>query len=301
MAFKADYLIREAGINLARNFSLALAAVLTIFVSLTMTGTALSVLEGVRNANERWEDGVEFIVFMDPEAEEAEIGAMKEDLEENPQIEAISFFSKDMAFEEFQSLFAGNPELLENVTPEILPPSYRVVPRDSDVLVVEEVANSYRTRAGVLEVAFETEQLRKLQRLYRLLSRGLLLASGLLLIAAVLLILNTIVVAIRSRRREIEVQKLVGASNWFVRLPFVLEGLVQGLLGAGLAAGAVWGLVRFLNSFTQGDNPDDQLIILQGFFIEAGEMWRIISGILLGGGLIGMVGALVAVSFYLDV
>lgn len=301
MALKADYLIREAGTNLARNFSLALAAVLTIFVSLTMTGVALAVLRGVENANARWEDGVEFIVFMQPEATPDQVEAMSDDLDANPQIERVTFFDKQAAFEEFQTLFAGQPELLENVSPEILPPSFRVVPIDGDVLVVEEVAESYQDRAGVLEVNFEAEQLRKLERVYRYLSTGLIVASALLLLAAVLLILNTILVAIRSRRREIEVQKLVGASNWFVRLPFVLEGFVQGLVGAVLSSGAVWAIIRLLNQLNKSSNTDDQIILLQGFVVNPGQTTTILVGILIAGSLIGMVGALVAVSLYLDV
>jgi cell division transport system permease protein len=119
-----------------------------------------------------------------------------------------------------------------------------------------------------------------------------------LLVAACLLIVNTIRTAMLSRRREIEVMKLVGASNWFIRVPFMLEGLVQGLLGAALACVAV----RVLNSLVESRVTQGQsLAILQNFSVSTAEVNGTILRLLLVGGLVGMIGSGWAVNRYLDV
>jgi cell division transport system permease protein len=132
----------------------------------------------------------------------------------------------------------------------------------------------------------------------RLMQIGILGAAVVLLIAACLLIVNTIRTAMLSRRREIEVMKLVGASNWFIRVPFMLEGLVQGLLGAALACVAV----RVLNSLVESRVTEGQsLAILQNFSVSTSEVNGTLLLLLLVGGLVGAIGSGVAVSSYLDV
>ncbi len=119
------------------------------------------------------------------------------------------------------------------------------------------------------------------------------LASGL---ASSLLMYNTIRTALFARRREVEVMRLVGATNWFIRIPFMLEGLLQGLVGAAFSAGAVLALNRVVGDAVR--NADFRLF--DSFALEGGQLW-VISLVLLGAGaLIGAAGSGVAVSRYLD-
>jgi cell division transport system permease protein len=298
MAIKVDYIAREVGTNLRRNLTLTLASVLTVAVSLSLVGSALLIRQGVQNATQRWNNGIEFIVFMNPDVSAEQDAAVRSDLEESPQVDEFTYIDKDQAFEEFQDLFADTPGMVESVTPDILPPSYRVVPRDTDAAAIQALGETFESKPGVREVVFAAETVKTFQRLSRILSYAILGVAIVLALASLMLILNTIRMAMFARRREIQVMKLVGATNWFIRIPFMVEGLIQGLLGAVIAVGAVVGLNVVFNR--QLDNADD-LVLLQGIVVDnSSVMW--ISVLVLGVGcFIGAVGSAFAVSRFLDV
>jgi len=120
-----------------------------------------------------------------------------------------------------------------------------------------------------------------------------------LLGAAILLILNAIRMAMFARRREIEVMKLVGATNWFIRVPFMIEGLVQGLVGAALAIPAVVFIINFIQSKLSDD--DTTLVLFQGFAVQTSEQLWVAVLMLVVGCLVGVIGSFVAVTRFLDV
>jgi len=120
-----------------------------------------------------------------------------------------------------------------------------------------------------------------------------------LLCAASLLILNTIRMAIFARRREVGVMKLVGATNWFIRIPFMLEGLLQGLVGAAVAFGAVWigrGLIQ-----SRVSNANNDILLFKQFFVTTSDVVGTGIFLVLVGVIVGTVGSLLAVSRFLDV
>ena len=145
------------------------------------------------------------------------------------------YMDQDATHAEFEEIFADSPELLETVTAEMLPPSYRVTPTNPDVDVVRELGRQFQGKPGVRTVVFAGEAIRDVQDLADRAGRVLFIGSFFLLAASVLLILNTLAIAISNRRQEIEIMRVVGATKWFIRLPFMLEGLVQGMLGAAVA------------------------------------------------------------------
>jgi cell division transport system permease protein len=232
MAIKVSYLSREVGINLKRNITLTVATIATVAVSLTLVGTAYLISRGVQDAQQQFQGGVEFIVFMNPNATDAQIEAVRTELDDNPQIREAEFCDQDCAYAEFQELFADDPQLLSNVEPEILPPSFKVKPVDAESDAVEALGAVFETQPGVREVAFSSEAIKRIESFYRFLSTRSAIAAVALVVAATLLVLNTIQMAILNRRRDIEVMKLVGATNWFIRIPFMVEGLIQGLIGS---------------------------------------------------------------------
>src|SRR5215212_9558333 len=235
MAIKASYISREVGINLTRNVTLTLATIATVAVSLTLVGTARLISVGVEDAQQQFQGGVEFIVFMNPNATDAQIEAVRTELEDNPQVRDADYCDQECALAEFQELFADDDQLLQSVTPDILPPSFKVKPVDANSDAVEALGEVFSTQPGVREVAFSSEAIERIESFYDFLSRDSAVAALALVFAATLLVLNTIQMAILNRRRDIEVMKLVGATNWFIRVPFMLEGLIQGLVGALVA------------------------------------------------------------------
>ncbi len=298
MALKVDYVAREVGSNLRRNVTLTLASIITVFVSLALVGVAFLTRQGVQNATQRWQGGVEFIIFMQPTATEDQLNAVQEALDESPQVDSVDFIDQQEAYEEFTDLFADSPEMVQSVTPEILPPSYRVEPTDKDVDVIRALGSEFESKPGVKQVVFAAEAIRTLQDFSRLLSLGLFSGALVLLGAAVLLILNAIRMAMFARRREIEVMKLVGATNWFIRVPFMIEGLVQGLVGALLAIPAVILIINFIESKL---TDTETINLFQGFAVHSSEQFGVAILLLVVGCAVGVIGSFVAVTRFLDV
>ncbi len=297
MAIKVSYLSREVGINLKRNITLTIATIATVAVSLTLVGTAYLIGRGVEGAQQQFEGGVEFIVFMNPNATDAQIDAVRTELEDNPQIRSAEFCDQECAYEEFQELFADDPQLIENVEPEILPPSFKVKPVDAETDSVEALGAVFETQPGVREVAFSSEALKQVENFFGFLSSRSAVAAVLLVVAATLLVLNTIQMAIFNRRRDIEVMKLVGATNWFIRIPFMVEGFIQGLIGSLFAIVLTRLFIGDLQDQASGDNAG----ILSTFDVSNGDIAMASMLLLAAGAFVSLLGSGIAVSRFLKV
>jgi cell division transport system permease protein len=296
MAMKVDYVARETASNLTRNITISIATILTVTVSLFLVGFSMMVSQGVRNATQRWQGGVEFVVFLNPEATDDQVASVGADLEASPDVERVTFVDKQAAYDEFTRLFADSPEMIDSVEPDILPPSFRVVPVNKDVDTVTALSTQYETKPGVRQVARATDTIRLVPQLSQSLTVGMLLVAVFLLGAAGLLILNTIRMAMYARRREIEVMKLVGATNWFIRVPFMVEGLVQGVVGATLA---IVSLAIFRPFFEDWFPQDFSLFSAIGLQTGQALVIYLVMGII--GCVIGAAGAGVAVTRFLDI
>lgn len=295
---KAEYYVRETASNLGRNVTITLASIMTVAVSLALVGASLMLRSGVENATRRWQGGIEFVIFMQPNPTQDQVDAVRSDLEQSPEVSKIEYVDKKEAYEEFKVLFADSPELVDSVDPETLPPSFRVEPVNKEVDAVEALGKTYSTMSGVKQVVFASKTIRLIQQLSSRLTVGIFVIAAFLLGAAGLLILNTIRMAMFARRREIEVMKLVGATNWFIRVPFMLEGLMQGLIGAVVAIAA---LAAFKPFFQKWLPSSKDIPLVSGFQVSGGEMLFIFGTLGVVGILIGAIGAGIAVSRFLDV
>jgi len=293
VALSLDYVVRETAGNLRRNLLMTAAAILTVFVSLFLVGAALLLRQGVSKATLQWRGGVELSVFMNADAAPNQIDAVRRSLEQMPEVRRFSFVDQAAAFQEFQRMFAGQPDLVESIEAADLPPSFRVVPDRAEF--VDAVGQRFEESAGVFEVAYAKEEIDSLLKVTRVLQIGIGAAAIVLLLSAALLILNTIQMAIFARRREVAVMKLVGATNWFIRVPFMLEGMLQGLLGAAAAVGVV-AVVRNLLAGAVGSNLfGNQLLPRSSDVVGTGLF------VLVTGALIGTVGSAFAVRRFLEV
>ena len=293
MALSVDYVIRETAGNLRRNFLMTAAAVLTIAVSLTLVGLGLLLKQGVSKASIQWRGGVELEVFMQTDATPDQNKAVEHELAQMPEVKKYTFVDQNASFAEFKHMFASSPDLVGSVEAKDLPPSYRVVPKKAEF--VDVVGSRFVKQPGVKEVVFARDVVETLLKVTRALQIGIVTAAAALLVSAVLLILNTIQMAIFARRREVAVMKLVGATNWFIRVPFMLEGMMQGLVGA-TAAFAVVAAVRNLLASAVGSNTlGNQLLPPVGDVVGTGLF------VLIVGAVIGAVGSAFAVRRFLDV
>lgn len=297
---KVFYALRETAANLRRNLTLTIATFVTVAVALTLSGAALLMRNGVNDITARWRGGVEFIVMMKPDAPQDQIDAVGTDLKANPIVDGtkLRFFDKAQSFEEAKIILADNPALIDALGVDGSPTQWKVVPTTADPDVIRGVADQFKDKPGVYDVVFPAKYLQRLKQLTGLLQGMILGAAITLLVVSALLILNTIRLAMFARRREIEVQKLVGATNWFIRVPFMLEGLVQGFVGALLAYGGVWGLNRLFSTRVAKANEID---VLSAAVASASEVRGLGILLLVLGVAIGTVGSGLAVSRFLDV
>jgi cell division transport system permease protein len=295
MAIRVEYLVRETGNNLRRNLALTIPAVLTVAVSLALFGVSLLLSGGADRFTQQWRGGIEFIIFMNPDATQDQIDLIQNAVSTSPEVKRWKFFDKQAAFDEFRELFKDKPDLVNSVTPDILPPSYRVVPENPDADAVTALAAQFENQPGVKQVRKATDVIKDVESLTRYIKIGLWVTSIVLFAVSLLLILNTIFTAMTARRREIEVMKLVGATNWFIRVPFMLEGLIQGVSGAIVAVIAT-------GVFNSQVFPRIQkLEILKDFRVDSGQLWVTDIKLIIIGCVIGVAGSLWGVSRYLDV
>jgi len=298
VAVRADYILRETGSNLVRNLTLTFAAVLTVAVSLAMVAASYLIGAGINNSFLGLRSDVDLFVYMNPAATAEQIKAMEKTLDSSPQVGEFDFYDSARSYDEFKRLFRDQPDLVNTIKAEDLPQSFRIKPKSTDAEIVSSLGDELEAKEGVLRVEYAAEYAKRMQTSVRTLNTWVLIVGGVLIAASVLLIFNTIRTAVFARRREIEVMRLVGASNWFIRLPFIVEGLVHGLLGAALAAVGAWGFDQLWKR-----NFVDQVgfELLNQIRWDSGQLWTSILIIFVVGALTGGIGSGIAVSRFLKV
>lgn len=235
MSARWRYILHEAVIGLRRNLMMTVAVILSVTVSLTLLGASLLLSKQVDLAAGDWADKIEVSIFLCDGRSCAEITPEQREelqgsLEQEPVVEQVFYESKQEAYERFKEQFKDEPELVETVTPDALPASFRVKLQDPEQFGV--IRDKYEAWPGVEDIIDQREVLEEFLKFANVI-RGSAFAVALIqLIAASVLIANTIRVAAFARREQTSVMKLVGASNWYIRLPFVLEGVLAGFAGA---------------------------------------------------------------------
>ena len=297
MAFRVDYLAKETGNNFIRNPSLTIATVLTVAVSLALLGASLLIQRGVEGFNTRFKDDVEFIVWMNAEAPPENVEAVRNFLDTTPAVDRAAYINQEATFIEFQEYYSEQPEVLDLVEPEQLPTSFRVVPEIADLALIRALGTEIEALSGVTGVDYAEEYIKQLNDLTGRASAVMFIAAVLSAVASALLMYNTIRTGLFARRREIEVMRLVGATKWFIRIPFMMEGLLQGLLGAMFSAVAIFGLNKAIARSVGGE---DNLRLFDSFALETGQVVSVAVTLLLVGAGLGALGAGIAVTRYLD-
>jgi cell division transport system permease protein len=240
------YVLSEAFGGLRRNLLMTLAVVLSITVSLTLLGAAMLLSEQVELATDDWTGKVEVSIFLCddrtcPAITTEQRQRLQQDLEAQPVVAQVFYESKREAYERFARLFADQPTLIEAIDVSTLPASFRVKLENPALFGV--IKDQFSAYPGVEEIVDQRDVLNQFLRFTTLVRNGALAVAVLQLLAAGVLIANTIRVAAYARRDQTAIMKLVGASNWYVRLPFVLEGVFAGALGAGVSWGVLYAAV----------------------------------------------------------
>jgi cell division transport system permease protein len=289
------YFSRETMVSLRRNVLMTIAGIATVAVSLALFGGILMLSKWVDHGTERIKGGVTLEIFMKVDAPKEQIDAIAGKLQADPNVKHYRYLDKQAAFEEFQRIFRRNPDITRDITAADLPASFRVAPKKAELTRV--VRDEFSTQQGVEQVTTPGEALKGLIDVTNTVRLIFIILSLVLLGSSLFLIVNTIRLATFARRREIEVMKLVGASNWFVRVPFIAEGMVQGIVGAGLAVLSLLALKHF--GFDQAFSDPNSFF--GDFFVTNGDATLIAFIVLAIGVLIGMIGAFVGLRRFLRV
>ena len=242
MRFK--YILSEVMLGLWRNVTMTIAMIITMAVSLTLLGASLVLYQQINTMKDVYFAQVQVSIFLTneitPEQRDAIDGALKQDpLVKQPVIHE----TKEQAYEKFKQDFKDAPDLVAATKPDALPESFRVKLKNPNQY--QQIFDKYHTMEGISDIV---DQRQLLSKVFSVLGSAQNLALAVAIIqgvAALLLVGNTIQVAAYSRRREVAVMKLVGASNWFIQSPFVLEAMFAGVIGAivaslGLVAAKIW-------------------------------------------------------------
>jgi cell division transport system permease protein len=250
MRFNLGFFLAEAFKNVRLNLLMSITAVTTTFICILVFGMGLLVSSHVDGIVGSVRQDVTVEVFL-PNADAGEVDALLGKTQGWAEVASVNKVTEEEALADFKETFEEQPELYEDLDQGVLPASLQLQLRDPDM--ADEVAARLK-QEGFSEdnLSYPQQTIERLNAVTSYMIWGLYGATVLFLIASVLLISNAIRISIFARRKEIEVMKLVGASDSFVRTPFVFEGLVEGLIGAGLAALAViW--INFLFVDWAGD------------------------------------------------
>ena len=291
------YILQEALLGLRRNLMMTFAVILSVTVSLTLLGASLLLNEQVELATDDWVGRVEVSIFLcddrtcpaiTPEQQEE----LREDLDDHEVVDEVFYESKQEAFDRFTELFADQPSLVDSIEPDTLPASFRVSLVNPNLFNV--IRDQFSAYPGVDEVVDQREVLNQFLRFTNVVRNAALTVAAIQLVAAGVLIANTIRVAAFARREQTQVMRLVGASNWYIRLPFVLEGVIAGVIG-GLVS---WGLLALTVPRVAGNLAQDIELMP---FIGTAHVLAVGPWLLVAGGGIAAISSIVALRRFLDV
>ncbi|MCX6365702.1 MAG: permease-like cell division protein FtsX [Armatimonadetes bacterium] len=281
------FLFREALINLRRHGLMTVAAITTIAVALTLVGSFSLTFSQLRTMSRRTVDAFEMRVFCRPEITRERLDETEAKLRELPGVAEVTYRSRDDAFADAAKSLPIDTVGLPNLMPDTFVVKLRSAERASTT------ASTIRSWQGDVEnVDVPEEELKVVLRLADFIRNLGLLGGALLLFGALVVVVNTIRLSVFSRRREIQIMKIVGATPGFIRLPMLIEGLIHGVVGGLLAALALIALLRYTDTLTVA-------IPLLASYLEPVNLPLLAISLVSGGGFLGATGAWLSLSRYL--
>jgi cell division transport system permease protein len=245
---RSAFVFQEIWIGLRRNLTMTIALIVVVAISLSLLGTGLLFVKQVENTKTYWQSKVEVSIYLcdstspnptckaSGPATDADRQKILATLDAMPQVQHVYYVSQPMAYTEFKQYFANDPSMVSSVTSGDIPDSFQVklVDPSADYNVV---ASAVEGATGVDTVINDMTILDKFYKLLNAATNAVVIIALILIVAAILLVANTIRLSAFNRRRETSIMRLVGASNFYIQLPFLLEGIFAGLFGWVIASG----------------------------------------------------------------
>jgi cell division transport system permease protein len=287
-----EYFFRETTSGLRRNGLVAFAAISTTFIALLLFGLALLISRQVNLMIEATTGNVEVAVYLSDPVNPDTVATLTDTLNELPVVEDVTFEDKEAACARFVELFREQEALVNNVDCDALPASLRVKLEDPEQYAQVEAV--LQGQPGIDRIVDQSAFLDRLFSITRVFRVGVLLVSFVMLLSAAILIANTVRMGLFARRKEIGIMKLVGATNWRIRIPFLIEGVFESLIGAGAAILFLFGLkVAFINPLS----GTVQFVP----WVTNSDVVAVIPWLLIAGAFVALLAGLVGMRRFLDV
>jgi cell division transport system permease protein len=290
---RLKYIFNEVFVGLWRNVTMSVAMIITMSVSLTMLGASVLLYMQVNQMKDYYYGSIEVSIFLDEKITDGQSATIAQTIDQSPLVASKTYESREQAFEKFKVLWRDSPDFVNSVGPESLPASYRVKLKDPEQY--KTFAASVANLPGVQDIVDQRQLLDKVFSIFNSIQVMSLVVAAFMAVAALLLVGNTIQVAAYSKRREVAVMKLVGASNWFIQAPFVLEAVVAGVIGS---------ILGFIALFVS------KVVLLDGRLqaltkiltpIPDGNVWLMLPLLALVGAGVSAITAWITLRFYLRV
>jgi cell division transport system permease protein len=240
--------ITRALANLRQNWLISSITISIISVCLFLVGGYLLITHNLRGAINTWQEEVRISIYLRDGFPEGDIHALQDRLSSLSEVHAVTYISKDQALEEFRGMLGDSEGLVEGLDSNPLPASLRLIPKEAhrNLEGVRSILNAIGDDPLVEEIQYGKEWLNRLDKVLALLHIGAIGLGLALSLAAVFIISNTIKITVMARKEELDIMRLVGATEGFIRLPFLVEGIIQGLAGSIVSLGLLLVLHRFL-------------------------------------------------------
>ena len=288
------YLTREGFRNLYVNRLMSIASISVLFSCMVMIGAAFMLMVNINMFIGSVEDQNVIMVFVEDEATEEQTKALGESIKAQDNVSKCTFISRESSFEQLKNDMGDSSVLFEGLDSNPLPDAYEVVLEDQELF--DETVESLSKLDNVLHIRENRQLAAKLSGLRNTVSYVSIGIISLLLIVSLFIVSNTIRITMDSRRLEINIMKSVGATRWFIRWPFMVEGMMLGVISGVLALLAVWGIYaavsRSLASMLSGLGMTS--------VVPFGKYALILLAVFLGLGLVaGAFGSAVSITRYL--
>lgn len=291
---KLGYLFKEGFRSIFSHGFMSFASVTIIIACLIIMGSFSLVAVNIDALIETLEDQNQMLAFVDEEYSTEEAATLQSAVESVPNVASCQFVTREQALEEWKAQF-DHPELFEDIESTLLRDRY-IIYLD-DISLMEQTKTDVLKIDGILDVNAELKISQGFVTVRNIVSVISLAIIIILLVVSVFIMANTVKLTTFGRREEIAIMKMVGASNAFIRFPFVIEGLTLGLLGAVIAFFAQWGLYSFI--------CNKIMLSIIGSFVDVIPFTSMLSPVLivyLGiGGIVGAFGGIIAIRNYLKV
>ena len=295
---RVGFFFSRALTNIRQNVFVNIVTMGTITLALLIVSLFLLIFVNLEGAVENWSERVQVTVYFDRDLASNELTMFREKISALPGVSRVNFVSRAEALKRFKSRLRGQETLLEGVRPEVLPVSFEIALKRShrDTASVENFVTVLKRIPGITEVQYGEEWVRRFNSFLNFMRLIGALLGGFLVIAVIFIVSNTIKLTIYSRRDELEVMSLVGATRFFIKAPFLIEGVIQGMAGSALSVLLLFGLYEVFmhnaGNFLSFNPASSGLSFIPVEYI---------AGLLLAGAVLGFLGSFTSLKRFINV